>query len=253
MDESLPLFPLTTALVPGLVLPLHIFEPRYRMMVEELLDKPEDEREFGIVAFRESHTLTPKQSSPGVGPDDPSPDDPSPSDPSAADADLYPVGVSAVIRQAERRDDGRYDIDTIGSRRFRLDNVDRSAPLVRASVTFLPEPEVDSDDPHVMVAVQAAMQAFDKYRSILGGRLNEADDDSDADDDQVPTDPAVLSYLITAALVVDGSTRQELLATPDAVARLRLGTRILSSESALISAFGAIPALDLLNTTPSEN
>tara|TARA_A100001037_G_C15045923_1_gene587726 strand:- start:436 stop:1107 length:672 start_codon:yes stop_codon:yes gene_type:complete len=223
------------------------------MMVEELLDKPEDEREFGIVAFRESHTLTPKQSSPGVGPDDPSPDDPSPSDPSAADADLYPVGVSAVIRQAERRDDGRYDIVTIGSRRFRLDNVDRSAPLVRASVTFLPEPEVDSDDPHVMVAVQAAMQAFDKYRSILGGRLNEADDDSDADDDQVPTDPAVLSYLITAALVVDGSTRQELLATPDAVARLRLGTRILSSESALISAFGAIPALDLLNTTPSEN
>ena len=253
MDESLPLFPLTTALVPGLVLPLHIFEPRYRMMVEELLDKPEDEREFGIVAFRESHTLTPKQSSPGVRPDDPSPDDPSPSDPSAADADLYPVGVSAVIRQAERRDDGRYDIVTIGSRRFRLDNVDRSAPLVRASVTFLPEPEVDSDDPHVMVAVQAAMQAFDKYRSILGGRLNEADDDSDADDDQVPTDPAVLSYLITAALVVDGSTRQELLATPDAVARLRLGTRILSSESALISAFGAIPALDLLNTTPSEN
>ena len=253
MDESLPLFPLTTALVPGLVLPLHIFEPRYRMMVEELLDKPEDEREFGIVAFRESHTLTPKQSSPGVGPDDPSPDDPSPSDPSAADADLYPVGVSAVIRQAERRDDGRYDIVTIGSRRFRLDNVDRSAPLVRASVTFLPEPEVDSDDPHVMVAVQAAMQAFDKYRSILGGRLNEADDDSDADDDQVPTDPAVLSYLITAALVVDGSTRQELLATPDTVARLRLGTRILSSESALISAFGAIPALDLLNTTPSEN
>ena len=248
MDESLPLFPLTTALVPGLVLPLHIFEPRYRMMVEELLDKPEDEREFGIVAFRESHTLTPKQSSPGVGPDDPSP-----SDSSAADAELYPVGVSAVIRQAERRDDGRYDIVTIGSRRFRLDNVDRSAPLVRASVTFLPEAEVDSDDPRVMSAVQSAMQAFDKYRSILGGRLNEADDDSDSDDDQVPTDPAVLSYLITAALVVDGSTRQKLLAAPDAIARLRLGTRVLFSESALISAFGAIPALDLLNTTPSEN
>ena len=248
MDESLPLFPLTTALVPGLVLPLHIFEPRYRMMVEELLDKPEDEREFGIVAFRESHTLTPKQSSPGD-----KPDDSSPGDPSAADAEFYPVGVSAVIRQAERRDDGRYDIVTIGSRRFRLDNVDRSAPLVRASVTFLPESEVDSDDPRVMSAVQSAMQAFDKYRSILGGRLNEADDDSDSDDDQVPTDPAVLSYLITAALVVDGSTRQKLLAAPDAIARLRLGTRVLFSESALISAFGAIPALDLLNTTPSEN
>ena len=247
MDESLPLFPLTTALVPGLVLPLHIFEPRYRLMVEELLDKPEDEREFGIVAFRESHSLAPKQPSPGDGPDDGA----SPNEPSAEDAELYPVGVSAVIRQAERREDGRYDIVTIGSRRFRIENVDRSAPLVRASVTFLPEPEIDSDDPHVMVAVQAAMQAFDKYRSVLGGRLNEADDNDD--DDQVPADPSVLSYLITAALVVDGSTRQKLLAAPDAIARLRLGTRVLSSESALISAFGAIPALDLLNSTPSEN
>ena len=249
MVESLPLFPLTTALVPGLVLPLHIFEPRYRLMVEELLDKPEDEREFGIVAFRESHSLAPKQLSPGDGPED----DASLSEPPAANADLYPVGVSAVIRQAERRDDGRYDIVTIGARRFRLDDVDRSAPLLRASVTFLPEPEIDSDDPRVITAVQSAMQAFDKYRSILGGRLNEADDDSDVDDDQVPTDPSVLSYLITAALVVYGSTRQDLLAAPDAVTRLRLGTRVLSSESALISAFGAIPALDLLNSTPSEN
>ena len=102
MDQSLPLFPLTTALVPGLVLPLHIFEPRYRMMVQELLGKPEDEREFGIVALRESHTLTPKQSSPGDVPDD----DASPIDPSAEDAELYPVGVSAVIRQAERGDVG---------------------------------------------------------------------------------------------------------------------------------------------------
>ncbi|MCP4741141.1 MAG: peptidase S16, partial [Actinomycetales bacterium] len=117
MDESLPLFPLTTALVPGLVLPLHIFEPRYRLMVEELLDKPEGEREFGIVAFRESHSLAPTQPSPGDGPDDGA----SPSEPSAEDAELYPVGVSAVIRQAERREDGRYDIVTIGSRRFRIE------------------------------------------------------------------------------------------------------------------------------------
>ena len=54
METRLPLFPLTTALVPGLVLPLHIFEPRYRLMIEELLAKPEDEREFGVIAVRES-------------------------------------------------------------------------------------------------------------------------------------------------------------------------------------------------------
>ena len=47
MPASLPLFPLNAALVPGLVLPLHIFEPRYRRMIEELLARPEDsDREF---------------------------------------------------------------------------------------------------------------------------------------------------------------------------------------------------------------
>jgi Lon protease-like protein len=47
---TVPLFPLRTVLVPGLVLPLHIFEPRYRLMVRMIADAPEDERGFGIVA-----------------------------------------------------------------------------------------------------------------------------------------------------------------------------------------------------------
>ncbi len=81
MEPQLPLFPLTTALVPGLVLPLHIFEPRYRMMIEELLAKPEDEREFGIVAVRERH----------VGAVN-SPE----SAPSQVD-EFFPVGVTAVL------------------------------------------------------------------------------------------------------------------------------------------------------------
>ena len=49
---TVPLFPLRTVLVPGLVLPLHIFEPRYRLMVSTLAEAPEDERGFGIVAMR---------------------------------------------------------------------------------------------------------------------------------------------------------------------------------------------------------
>ena len=53
MAQQLPLFPLGTVLVPGLVLPLHIFEPRYRQLVADLEDLPEDEREFGVIAIRE--------------------------------------------------------------------------------------------------------------------------------------------------------------------------------------------------------
>lgn len=233
MSSSLPLFPLTTALVPGLVLPLHIFEPRYRMMIEELLAKPEDDREFGIVAVRERH-LGAGTTGAVAG---------------HAHDHLYPVGVTAALRQAERLDDGRFDIVTIGGRRFQIMDVDRSAPLLRAEVEFLPEPEIDAHEPSVRQLTTRAVLAFEKYRAALGGRLDEDHDD----DEHLPTDPTVLSYLITAALVVDAGTRQELLASPDTITRLRESLRILGQETALIAALGAVPALDLLQPNPSAN
>lgn len=233
MTTQLPLFPLTTALVPGLVLPLHIFEPRYRMMIEELLAKPEDEREFGIVAVRERHMGGSTTASVAGHDYD----------------DLYPVGVSALLRQAERLDDGRYDIVTIGGRRFQIVDVDRSAPLMRAEVEFLPEPEIDSAEPMVVALTERTVRAFDKYRAALGGRLDEERDD----DEQLPTEPTVLSYLITAALVIDGRTRQELLASPDTITRLKCCARILGYETAMIAALGAVPAVDLLQSQPSTN
>lgn len=225
----MPLFPLTTALVPGLVLPLHIFEPRYRLMIEELLAKPEDDREFGIVAVRDRHAGT--------------------SETNEALDQVYPVGVTAQLRQAERLDDGRYDIVTIGTRRFQITEIDASAPLWRARVQFLPEPDIELADPRVRGVVSRATSMFDTYRNVLGGRLQEEPDG----DEQVPTDPTVLSYLITAALIIDAGTRQELLASPDAVTRLREGIRILGRETALIAALGAVPAIDLLNSNNSVN
>lgn len=233
MEPQLPLFPLTTALVPGLVLPLHIFEPRYRMMIEELLAKPEDEREFGIVAVRERHMGAVN-----------SPE----SAPSQAD-EFFPVGVTAVLRQAERLDDGRYDIVAVGGRRFSIGEVDRTAPLLRAYVDFLDEPEVDPQDPATRSIVERAKRSFERYRAALGGRL----DEQRPDDEQIPDDPTVLSYLITAALIVDASTRQELLTSPDAFTRLMVGIGVLDTEAALIGALGAVPALDLLNSAPSAN
>lgn len=229
MDSPLPLFPLTTALVPGLVLPLHIFEPRYRLMVEELLAKPEDDREFGIVAVRDRPAGN--------------------SGTNESRDQVYPVGVTAHLRQAERLDDGRYDIVSIGARRFQIIEIDASAPLWRARVEFLPEPDVDHTDPRVRGIVARATAMFDTYRSVLGGRLQEEPDG----DEHVPTDPTVLSYLITAALIIDAGTRQELLAAPDAMTRLQEGMRILGRETALISALGAVPAIDLLNSNNSVN
>lgn len=203
------------------------------MMIEELLAKPDDEREFGIVAVRERRLGTNTTSGLTGGAED----------------DLYPVGVTAVLRQADRLDDGRYDIVTIGGRRFHILDVDGTAPLLRAEVEFLPEPEIDTSDPTVHSLTERTMSAFEKYRAALGGRLDEERDI----DEHLPSDPTVLSYLITAALVVGPGTRQELLASPDTITRLKCCARILKHETAMITALGAVPAVDLLQSNPSSN
>jgi len=224
MGAILPLFPLNTPLVPGLVMPLHIFEPRYRSLVEDLLANPdEDAREFGIIAVRSGRTIE------TVG----------------VDA-LYPVGTSTVLRQAERLDDGRYDIVTTGSRRFRVIDIDTSAPLIQGEVEFLDDVTSETDQ----IIARRVAQEFTTYRAILGGQLV---DDSDAAIDDLPDDPTVLSYLVTAAMVLDSDERQDLLAASDTATRLIRAHRALVRENHLIAVLGAVPALELMANPPSAN
>ena len=240
VPEPLPLFPLNTPLVPGLVLPLHIFEPRYRQLVEDLLARPdEDDREFGIVAIRDGYEVE--------------------RDGLAA---LYPVGTAAILRQADRLDDGRFDIVTTGSRRFRLLDVDFSQPLLRGAVEFLD----DVDDPSDAVLARRVARRFLQYRAALSGRVvDTVDDDAPdaADDDDVaaagddtaelPDDPTVLSYLVTAAMVLPVAERQVLLAADSTAERLRLAQGLLARETALITTLGAVPSIDLPGSAPSVN
>jgi Lon protease-like protein len=226
VPSPLPLFPLNTVLVPGLVLPLHIFEPRYRTLVEELLTEPdEDAREFGIVAVRDGLDVH--------------------RDGMAA---LYPVGTATILRQAERLEDGRYDIVTTGSRRFRVLGIDASAPLIRGEVEFLE----DQSDPGDALLAMTVTSRFRAYRVALSGQVT-ADVDDDDDDEGLPDDPTVLGYLVTAAMVLPVSERQQLLAAASTADRLRLARAMLGRETALISALSAVPALDLISTAPSPN
>lgn len=223
----LPLFPLNVVLVPGLVLPLHIFEPRYRELIEDLLANPDEvAREFGVVAMRDGYDI---------------------------DRDgllaLYPVGTAAVLRQAERLGDGRFDIVTTGSRRFRVHGIDTSAPLIWGEVEFL---EDISDPVDAVLATQVA-QRFSEYRLALSGQMVEEESlPADAAED-LPDDPTVLSYLVTAAMVLPPQERQELLAADTTSERLTLARALLRRETGLISALGALPAIDLTGATPSAN
>ena len=211
MTAPLPLFPLGSVLFPGLVLPLHIFEERYRTLVADLVTASGTEgRSFGVVAIREGHE---------VGAD-------------GARA-LHEVGCVAELQAVEPYDDGRFDILTVGAARFRLSGVDpTAAPYLVGAVDFLDEPEGAES----AVLAAGVTRAFTRYRAVLG-----ADDEV-----ELPEDPTVLSYLVAAAVVADLPAKQALLEIGDTTARLRAELALLRRESALLRALPSLPAVDLV-------
>lgn len=212
----IPLFPLGSVLVPGLVLPLHIFEPRYRRLLADLESLPEDERGFGVVAIREGREV----GADGV-------------------KALYEVGTFASLREVETLEDGRSDIVTVGTDRFRIIDLDDTLPYLRAEVEFLSEEPGSAPD-----ALAATLtESFAAYRSIF----------TETDDDDLPDDPRVLSYLVAAAVVAELPVRQDFLESTDDTSRMRSEVSYLRREIALIEALPSLPAVDLIGETPSPN
>lgn len=219
MATRLPLFPLGAVLVPGLVMPLHVFEPRYRVLVQALMALPDGApRHFGVVAIR-SGTEAGSQAPP----------------------QMYSVGCTAELREVTPYSDGRFDIVTVGHVRFQLAGLDPSAdtPYHTGLVDFLDEP--DGDDDLANLAERVALR-FAAYRD----RLN-------VEQSGVPTDPRVLSYLVAAAAVLDLPERQALLEQQTTADRLRAELELLRRETRLLDAFRALPAVELPRETPNAN
>ena len=217
--QPLPLFPLPSVLVPGLVMPLHVFEPRYRALARRLLGTPPDRRVFGVVALRPGRDVRE-----GAGA-------------------LHGVGCTAVVRDITELDDGRFELVTSGALRFRLHGLDESAGTPYATGLVSPLDDVEGDpDRAAFLAVRVAA-AFAAYRARLGG----------GEDAVGVTSPRVLSHLVTAGMVLPLHERQALLEMPDAVARLQAQLGLLAREDALVAATGALPQTgpDLSFATPN--
>ncbi|MFC5922587.1 LON peptidase substrate-binding domain-containing protein [Micromonospora vulcania] len=234
MTARLPVFPLATVLFPGLVLPLHIFEERYRALVRHLVGLPEGaSREFGVVAIQAGWEVAP--AGPGSRPT-----------PAGGDVTLHEVGCTAELRQVTELADGGFDIVTVGRRRFRIAEVDEhAAPYLTAEVEWLPEP-AGADE----VADLLAARVIAVFRQYLGLIRSDPEEISE----QLPEDPTVLSHLVaaTAALTVDD--RQRLLAIDDTAARLRAELRLLNREAALLRQVRAVPVpLAELASPPTPN
>jgi uncharacterized protein len=213
VTERLPLFPLGTVLFPGLVLPLHVFEERYRALVRHIVDQPDGTpREFGVVAIQRGWEVDHHTGS-------------------SASLTLHEIGCSAQIRQITEHPDGRFDLVTVGHRRFRIAEVDpRSRPYLTASVEWLDEPDGRPGEADLLTP--AVLDLFQRYlRLVRPAQLGE----------QVPDDPTVLSHLIAATAALPLAERQSLLAAPDTVARLRAERSLLSREVALLRRVRAVP------------
>ena len=267
MGEVIPLFPLGRPLFPGVVLPLQIFEPRYRRLMADLLARPEtgDGRFFGVVAIRQGWEVE------NVAP---------------AEA-LYDIGCTARLQAARRQPDGGYRIVTVGGDRFRLLDVivGDDPPYLRAEVEWLAEEEAaeeaagDSDtvaapraaqadpaDPggreredvaasvargSLEVLARGVRTLFTRYVSEVAGisvGRSEATPGEAVDAETavlvgaVADDPTALSYLVASAALLTTEDRQALLAESATRRRLSAESRLLRRELTMLTTLSAVPA-----------
>ncbi len=223
VSDRLPLFPLGMVLLPGLLLPLHVFEERYRVLVRELLELPEEQQCFGVVAIREGREV----GADGV-------------------TALHEVGCVARLRRVEPYEDGRFDVVTTGAERFRLTGLDASGPYLVGEVDFLSDDMGPAQEaPLLDTAVRAAFLEYLAALGEAGGQQVEVPD--------LPDSSLVLGYLVAATMLLDLADRQALLAQPDGATRLRAELSVLRREGTLLRVLRAAPSPELARGPLSLN
>jgi Lon protease-like protein len=223
MADRLPLFPLGLVLVPGQLLPLHIFEERYRALVRDLLALPEQAQRFGVIAIRSGREV----GADGV-------------------LALHEVGCTTVLRHTEPYPDGRFDVVTTGADRFRLLDLEHDRPYLTGLVELLPDDVGPAGEARVLTAaVQAALTDYVRALAAAGG--------AQAADLELDDDPRRLSHVVAASVRVDLEDRQALLEQPDAAHRLKAELVLLRREARLMRALSAVPAPELARAPLNPN
>jgi Lon protease-like protein len=172
-----------------MLLPLHIFESRYREMVKRCL---EGDRTFGVCLIESGQEV-------------------------GGEADPYPIGTTCEIRTVERLADGRMHLVTYGVERFRIRRLIREQAYLEAEVESVP----DDEPADLGTLPNTVRDAAERYiRRALEGQP-EAEQEFD-----LPEDPTALSHLIGYVVPALPRVRQELLETSVAE-RLRRGLELL--------------------------
>lgn len=192
--KHLPLFPLALVLLPNELLPLHIFEPRYRQMLEDIAL---DNNMFGVTHFNPTEGFIEK---PAIG----------------------SVGCVAEVRESSKMPDGRSNILTVGVARYRLNKyIETGEPYLVGDIDFF---EDDKEDDAILNPL--ADEVFTLFRRIavaahkIGGERG-------VFPDVQPAAPEALSFLVTAAFNLEPNLKYQLLETRSTVERLERLKEIL--------------------------
>ncbi len=224
MQSRLPIFPLNAVVFPGVTVPLHVFEDRYRALVHHLLTIPEKpDRLFGIVAIREGYEV----GAHGV-------------------QSVHRVGCVVQMTSVEPYPDGRFDIEVVGRRRLRMDGLDTSGPYLVGDVETVEEPPDTSAA--AMAEATRTRETFEEYRR----RLSDLRGD-EVLDGTLPRDPMYLSYSLAATCLLTLQERQSLLESPSAIERLAMLRHTLHEEMRAMSAIPSLPATEVARTAWSPN
>lgn len=191
---ELPLFPLTV-LFPGTVLPLHIFEPRYREMIAAC---QRENKPLGIVLPRPESEFMREVP--------------------------HTVGTLAEIHNLEQLEDGRYILNAIGVKRFRILSENRDNAYISATVE--PYEDAVEEAPDLMTTSQQARRMFEEYLAILLQEANEPDVQAN-----LPDEAEDLSYFIASFLMnIEDEQKQHFLEMTSTYQRLHEEINILRRE-----------------------
>jgi Lon protease-like protein len=180
---SLPLFPLNVVLFPGMALPLHIFEERYKAMIGDCIDR---EQPFGVVLIKQGGEA-------------------------GEPAQPFSIGTTARVVRVERLAEGRMNILTNGERRFETTDISQRVPHLVGQVSYLEEHAGEVPSPVIAEISEEYSIFLQNLSALAGGWTGRA---------EVPEDPVRLSYSVATNLDLPRQVRQELLELPTADQRL---------------------------------
>jgi hypothetical protein len=224
VPDLLPLFPLNVVAFPGMTVPLHVFEDRYRALVRHLLTVPDPaERVFGIVTIREGYEVGNHEA-----------------------RSMYRTGCLMQLTEAEPYDDGRFDVVAVGRERVRVVATETSEPFLRAEVESLDGREELSPDTAREAA--RALAVFGDYRTAVSTLRGD-----DVMVGSLPRDPEMLSYVLASTCALTLPERQQLLESPSTVERLGLLRRLMRRELQAMAAVPSLPATEVARSGWNPN